>query len=361
MERYRKMVEQIPPPAGQAERLRRALETAGPRRRHVYRPWGRGKKALLAAVLAAGLLASAGAALEAVDWDPVFLERFGPESRDVPGAAGAVQDVDAVSVCGDVTLTVRQALGDRKNLYLLLDYQLPEDTDVEAVTAAEHLPPLRILLYRGRSIAWEDVQDLSREDVQLAFGWGDVSGQSTSTLGFDPESRTLTCLLECDFSEWSLWSKLLNAPIALVVEPPEIEADGETTALADHLAAVSFRPSFDVDTASGRAEGDGTVYRVELSLLSLQIRMKGRAVLGVGPDAHHAFLDSVSLRLRNGTEVAARELTPPGGGTSASSSYTSHDDGSRTGKAVFNLEFAAFLNPADVEAVLVGDLEIPLS
>lgn len=359
MNRYLNMVEQIPIPAGQVERLRQAVAAAEPKgRRHRLRL---GRRTLLAAALAAGLLVSAGAAMAAADWDPVFLERFGVSSQNMPGAAGLFQDVNAVNVCGDVTLTVRQALGDRKNLYLLLDYQLPEDTDSEAVAAAEHLPPMRILLYKGQTITWEDVQDRSFEDAQLAFGWGDASCQWTHTLDFNPETRTLTCLLECDFSEWSLWSKLLNAPISLLVEPPEIEAGGEAMPLADHLAAVSFKPSFDVDTRSGKAKAAGTAYRVELSLLSCQIRMRGDAVPGIGPDAHDSFLDSIVFRFRDGTEAAAKDLTQSGSGASSSSSYTRHADGSQTGKAAFNLEFANFIDPASVEAVLVGDLEITLS
>lgn len=75
MNQYREMIDRLPVPEGQAERLRTA-------------------------VLAA---------------ETVF------------------QNVDVTSVCGDVTLTVRQALGDEKTLYLLLDYQLPESTDVEMV------------------------------------------------------------------------------------------------------------------------------------------------------------------------------------------------------------------------------------
>ena len=43
--------------------------------------------------------------------------------------------MDVTSVCGDVTLTVRQALGDEKTLYRLLDYQLPENVDMEVVQA----------------------------------------------------------------------------------------------------------------------------------------------------------------------------------------------------------------------------------
>ena len=359
MNRYLTMVEQIPVPTGQAERLRRAVAAAEPKGRRSRLHLGR--RMLLAAALAAGLLVSAGAAMAATDWDPIFLERFGVSSQNMPGAAGLFQDVNSISLCGDVKLTVRQAIGDRKNLYLLLDYQLPEDTDLEALAAAEYLPPMRILLYKGRTITWEDVQDRSYEDALSAFGFGDPSGQSTCTLGFSPETRTLTCLLECNFAEWSLWSKLLNAPISLLVEPPKIEVDGEAMPLADHLAAVSFKPSFDVDTRSGKAEAAGTTYKAELSLLSLQIRMKGNVVLDSSGSNYYAFLNSIVLRFRDGTETAAKSLTPPGGGTSSSSSYTDHADGSQTGKAAFNLEFANFIDPAGVEAILVGDLEIPLS
>ena len=51
-----------------------------------------------------------------------------------------------------MTLTVRQALGDEKTLYLLLDYQLPESVDMEMVQTAweERNGPLsNVRLYSG--------------------------------------------------------------------------------------------------------------------------------------------------------------------------------------------------------------------
>ena len=224
MNRYQAMMETLRVPAGQAERMKAAALPAEPERRRRFRPWSVGKKVLLAAVLAVGILVTAGTALEVMAWDPAFLERFGTSSQEVPGAEGVFRDVNAAAVCGDVTLTVRQAIGDKKNLYVLLDYQLPENTDLEALAAAEHLPPLLIGTLRGRTISWEDIRDMGLEEQRKTYsGRSSTSSQSTHTLGFDPENRTLTCMLSANFQEgWGLTAPL-NPSITLLVWPPELE------------------------------------------------------------------------------------------------------------------------------------------
>ena len=365
MNRYQAMMETLRVPAEQAERLNMAVLAAEPKKRRVFRPWGIGKKALLAAVLAAGLLVTAGAALETVAWDPVFLERFGLASPEVPGAEGVFRDMNAVSVCGDVTLTVRQAIGDRKNLYVLLDCQLPEDTDLEAVAAAEHLPPLRIATLRGREIAWEDIRDMSLEEQQEAYAHvqiGSVSGQSTQTLGFNPETRSLTCMLSASFQEgWDLRT-LLNPTITLLVWPPELELDGEDTLLADHAAVVTFRPSFDADTVAGKATADGAAYTAEVSPLSVQVRMKGEDLPNMSDQSVSREVESsLALRLRDGTELSWADLQLSGGSSSSSASFTHRDGGRLSGRIMLNVVFRELMDPAEVEAVLVGDVEIPLS
>ena len=76
MNRYQAMIETLHVPARQAERLKAAALAADPKRRRTFRPWSVGKKVLLAAVLAVGMLVTAGTALEVMAWDPAFLERF---------------------------------------------------------------------------------------------------------------------------------------------------------------------------------------------------------------------------------------------------------------------------------------------
>ena len=69
MNRYQAMVETLPVPAGQAERMKAAALAAEPERRRRFRPWSVGKKVLLAAVLAVGILITAGTALEVMAWE----------------------------------------------------------------------------------------------------------------------------------------------------------------------------------------------------------------------------------------------------------------------------------------------------
>lgn len=363
MNRYQTMVETLPVPEGQAERMKAAALAAEPERRRVLSPWSFGKKVLLAAVLAAGLLVTAGIALEVMEWDPVFLERFGAASQESPGAEGVFRDVNIVSTCSDVTLTVRQAIGDKKNLYVLLDYQLPEDTDLETVTAAEHLPPLYIETLRGKTISWEDIRNMSLEEQQkIHLSCNSISGQSTYTLGFDPETRTLTCMLSANFQEgWGL-TALLDPSITLLVWPPELEIDGEGVPLADHAAVVTFRPSFDVETVTGKAAEDGITYTAEMSPLSFQVRMKGEDLPDMSDQAvYQEVKSSLSLRLRDGSVISAEDLQLPGGSASASSSFTHHDDGRLSGRIMLNVVFRELMDPSEAEAVLAGNVVIPLS
>lgn len=368
MNRYQRMMETVMVPEGQAERLREAVLAAGPGRRRgrPFRPWGRGRKALLAAALAAALLIPAVAAAESADWDPVFLGIFGQASRDVPGAEGLFQDVQAVGDCGDVTLTVRQAIGDRGNLYLLLDYRLPESADLEAAAAAEHLRPPRILVYKGKEASWEEVQAYATlEEAERELGTDSVSGQVTSTLGLDPETGVLSVLVECDLAERSPLAKLLNAPVTLVAGPPAIAAEEgeEDIPLADQLAVVSFTPDFDVDSVKGSAKAeDGTVCKAEVSPLSLSVRIKGKDLPDWdAKDLLAEYKALVALRFRDGREIPAGDLEEPGGSSSGGASLTHHDDGRRSGTLTLNLVFETFLDPSQVEAVLVGDVEIPVS
>lgn len=363
MNRYQQMMETLPVPEGQAERLKAAVLAAEPEKRgRRYRPWGRGRKLALAAAAAAVLLATAVGASETADWDPVFLGLFGASSQAVPNADGVFQDVQAAGVCGDVTLTVRQAIGDKGNLYLLLDYQLPEGTDVEAA-AAGRLRPSEVLVYKGQRIPWEDVRPLAApRDAVRAFGMGSTSGMSSHVLEVDVETRTVSMMIECDMNDSPL-SRLLNAPVSLIAGPPALismDEDGEDVPLTDQLAVVSFTPSFNAKTVKGSAKAeDGSVCKAEVSPLSLSVRIKGDDL----PDWDAQDLLSelkalAALRFRDGTETPVTDLEQPGGSSSGGGSLTHHDDGRLSGTLTLDLVFETFLDPAEVEAVLVGDVEI---
>ena len=138
MNRYHESMEHCAPPPELEEQLREAVLSAEPEpqaRTAVYRPRGFFRKALLAAVLAVVLTLSVGAAV-LVDWDDIFSDRFGPEGAETPMAEKAFQKVNVISVCDDVAVTIREALVSEKNLYLILDYRLPDTVDREIVEMA---------------------------------------------------------------------------------------------------------------------------------------------------------------------------------------------------------------------------------
>lgn len=86
MNRYHESMEHCAPPPELETRLREAVLSADPERNThpaVFRPRGFFRKALLAAVLAAVLTLSVGAAV-LVNWDDIFTDRSGPEGRRPP-------------------------------------------------------------------------------------------------------------------------------------------------------------------------------------------------------------------------------------------------------------------------------------
>lgn len=108
-------------------------------RAKILRPRSFARKVLLAAVVAALLTVSVGAAAVIAHWDRLFVERFGPEAETSALGQSVFQEVNVTSVCDDVTLTVRQALTDGKTVSLILDYQLPS---VELEGAEPTLPTI---------------------------------------------------------------------------------------------------------------------------------------------------------------------------------------------------------------------------
>ena len=169
-------------------------------------------------------------------------------------------------------------------------------------------------------------------------------------------------MLSANFQEgWGL-TVPLNPSITLLVWPPELEVDGEDVPLADHAAVVTFRPSFNVETVTGKAAEDGITYTAEMSPLSFQVRMKGEDLPDMSDQAVCREVESsLSLRLRDGAVISAEDLQLSGGSSSASSSFTHHDGGRLSGRIMLNIVFRELMDPAEAEAVLVGNVEIPLS
>ena len=385
MNRYHDAMELCGPPPELENRLREAVLSAepGPQARPaVFRPRGFFRKAALAAVLAVALTLSVGAAV-LVNWDDIFTDYFGPGAAETPMAAKAFQEVNISSVCDDVTLTLRQALVDEKNLYLILDYQLPDTVDREAVAMAYEsedrqvngigLPD--ISYYLTGDVSWEDLKaadqgmwaDIDWTDPNAYISYvgrekalmGSALAKHTSgttggseSQGYDMEANTLTYLFRIAVESGSV--DFTAQPVTVLLTPPVLRVDGVNTAVTDHPALVTFRPTGGSQTLTASYQQDGTSIQVVLSPFTISLHLTGNTTY---LDMEELISDT-SLVLTDGSTLPVRGLNRSGG-------YSGHTSRKQGEEFPFSLSFSGsfrdLLDVSQVAAIQVGGMTVPLA
>ena len=386
MNRYPDALEHCAPPPELEERRREAVVAAEPMpqaRPAVFRPKGFVRKALLAAVLAAVLTLSVGAAV-LVHWDDIFSDRFGPAGAETLMAEKAFQPVNVSSVCDDVTVTIREALVDEKSIYLILDYQLPDTVDPETVemaynsredTQKDDIELPAITYYATDDVAWEDLK-AAEQDTWTTLDWTDPltrifygkpdygKQESTRNLtgringsgglgeaGYDPATNTLSYLCYITGDDDGL--DFTAQPLTLVVTPPVLRVDGVDTAVTDHPALLTFQPEAIGQTQTGSLRQDSLYAQATLSPFAISVKL-GDVSAPVPYESIDDLLWATALVCRDGTTQPVWELAT---GLTGSTSI-SQDDGH--GSVSFTTQFQDLLDVSQVTAVRVGDVTIPL-
>ena len=384
MNRYHESMEHCAPPPELETRLREAVLSADPERNThpaVFRPRGFFRKALLAAVLAVVLTLSVGAAV-LVNWDDIFTDYFGPGAAETPMAEKAFQAVNVTSVCDDVAVTIREALVSEKNLYLILDYQLPDTVDRETVEMAYgsegwltnwiDLPD--ISYYLTGDISWEDLKaadqdkwaDIDWTDYTSYCGYMERDGSSladfrlinytsgssggSESQGYDVETNTLTYLFHIAVKSGS--ADFTAQPVTVLLTPPVLRVDGVDTAVTDHPALATFQPTGPSQTLTASYHQDGVFVQTVLSPFSIHVQLTGNTVYEGLEDLRGA----TSLVLTDGNTLPVQELTRSG----LSGSTGSRPDEALPFSLSFSCSFQDLLDVSQVAAVQVGDIQIPL-
>ena len=130
-ERYKKVMDQVQPPAELEQNIRAKLQEKKYRRR---RPM-RAAAIAVAAVLV--LTVSAGAAYVVRNWDAMFASYFQPTDQEQQALDNAMQDINVTAEGGGVTYTVKQILGDSQSMYVTMDITLPEEMRPEVVQLSD--------------------------------------------------------------------------------------------------------------------------------------------------------------------------------------------------------------------------------
>ena len=377
MNAYERAMERCAPPAELETRLRDRVLAAEPAARpRVIRPRSFAQRALLAAAIAAVLTVSAGAVVLAVEWDAIFERQFGREAASTPTAESLFQKVGVTANCGDVMLTVSEALGDDKTIYVILDYRLPETADRAAVQAAigsseDSVGLPDVGYYATGDVTWEDLHRAEADrwsatdwsnwkEYAPYIGWENAlyphcftggSSKSTVTQNYDRDTGTLTYLLR--FTTESTSQHLTGQPLTLLVLPPVLTVNGVDTALADHPALVTFQPEYSARAKSGQVRPEGILTAsVTISPLAITGMYRGSDYTEIGE-----LLRDTTLVYLDGTQRPVRELVMGYGG--GKSDY--RVDGKQIYALQYSTAFQDLLDITQVRAVRVGDLEIPIA
>lgn len=333
MNLYYNAMEHCVPPEGLRKRMEERVLSSPPQKVRPFKPKGFRKKAAIVLLASVFLLLTVSAT---TIWDPLFIRRFGPGAA-LSALGGAVfQEVNVTSVCGDVSLTVTQALCSDKTIYLLLEYKLPDD--VQPPKDWSGFPNV-IRYYGTGDYTWEQFEALEGDDWKnydwseftsycdyfyrngfpltpydicslMAIKEGRSSSGSVSIKGFDAETNTITWIISHYFdTDWDLSQQ----PLTILVSPPYLEnEDGTKTAVTNHPAIVTFQPAYSgPQSRSGTLEEGGVKISATLSTFSLSLRAEGMGYLN-----YQDMVNDTWLIAQDGTEKPASLMgyTSGGGG-----------------------------------------------
>ena len=374
MNDYKKAMTHCELPADLEHRLASRVLNTEPKERRVIRPMTLVRKAVLAAALILLLSASVGAAVW-VNWDEIFAGRFGQEAASLPVTQTAFQQVGVISVCDDVTLTVREALGDSNTIYLILDYQLNDPSAQELAqlywdsdSAEQRMASVEY--FATGNWDWEALKtaeaelwakrDWTAQKDRSAYLWEEnvlvpeqFLGNGSRMQGeqsYHPETGTLTYLLR--FSTDSSRETLQDQPLTLLVLPPVAVVEGKRVPLADHPALITFQPEYTATVRRGAVREENGSYRADAGVSPFTITVN---YCGGEYRDLKELSEALRLVLKDGTVIPVQAL---GEGYSGSCSYSE-----AVGKAelYFRTHFQEILAVDSVEAVEIGTVRIPLS
>ena len=370
MNPYHDAMERCAPPEDLRARMEQSVRSARPGRAKTFQPRGFRKKAVVVLLAAVLLLTSA-----TTIWDPLFVRRFGPKAAETALGGAVFQKVDVTSVCGDVSLTVTQALCSDTTIYYILKYKLPDGVSLEK---GEDLSYPTIHYYGTGDYSWEDFKALE-EDAWAQYDWEDYTsyaeyfnredyvldpydlifnnrggtGQGSgggSTKGYDPKTNTITWIFNYTFDTgWSLNEQ----PLTILVTPPYVRhADGARTAVTDHPAIVTFQPAYDGPQAlTGVFEEGDVKITATLSTFSLALEAQGM---------DYPWYDDMAKDTRLVTKDGQEKAVSLMGYTNGGSGITDVDSG-RAEEVSTTVHFILLTDISEFTALRVGDYELPLS
>lgn len=242
--------------------------------------WRVGRRAVLLVAAMLTLVLTVSAAYLASHWDEVFLNRFAPSEAVLMETRDAIQEVATVSQCDDVTLGIRQSLGDQTSLYLTLQIRLPDSVDLSPYSEEDPetgemlnccVLPENMQIYT-KPVRYEQIEGMSFEEAEAFLGENDQSGNmiSVETGSVDLATNTLTYLVGL-----STESEVgFQGDLTILIEKVSALIEGEEKTLAEGPYAISWKVNNQSDVyCFDLMEKGSEVGYVRLSAFGLQIHL----------------------------------------------------------------------------------------
>lgn len=291
---------------------------------------------VLAAALCLGTVAASAAAYFRMD--SKLAQALGVEGEPPWDAAKNGGVIQTSQECDGWTMTVNQAVGDRNCAHILVDVEAPQGTVLDG-----DLYQIDVLLAfegcKGGSYGWGQVEDEDKTDNRVSFlidttmdtdlrdttGYLRATGLKEVTFG-TAEGGADDVVEQLAELRWAI-----NFPMRYEDEP------------------LVYKPKRTISVERGHIKGSVTVERVEITPLSVMVRISGKEELLNRVEGRTAGTPGTGAVLVEVRDKAGDVLLPYSTG----------------GKTEWNtidlvLAFQPVVNPEDIVAVVVDGTEIPL-
>ena len=300
------------------------------------------------------LVCLSASAYAAIQWNPFFMEKFHPSDAIIQKTRSIVQNVQAVSQCGDITLRVEQTVGDENILYIKLDVLLPEGSTWRDVASKELVEEADNILIRPESwyiyqtaISWDELSGMTAAEIKEKLAEKQIGmsfGSSSESVSCDSSGYTMLLQVTAQDQQWN------DDGITLLIPSFISNRYGQTYSVLDGPFVISWKPEnsgIHYEFIMENKKDHRPIGRVYLSPFQLQVQYKYDALSDSGHSAKpyatsEEFRNDIILHFRDGTEKKGDALSK-----NASVTF-----GAQWGS--YHVTFGTILDLDTVESVQVG-------
>lgn len=330
------------PPEEEERILALALQKAGAE----GCPSGKGEKKMkrsrfalmiLAAALCIGTVAASAAAYFQMDEKLARALGIGAETPWDPSKNGG--SIQTSQTCNGWTMTVDQAVGDRNCAYLLVDVEAPAGTVLDA-----DLYQIDCLLAfqsgRSGSYGWGQTEDDDPTDNRVSF---------LISTTMEGDLRNTTGYLKATGIKAVTFGTAEGGADDVVEQPADLQWEIAFPMTYEDDPLV-YKPKQTIRAEKGLIAGSVTVERVEITPLSVLVRISGKKELLTRVEARTAGTPRADALLVEVRDKAGNTILPRSSG------------GRTRGNTIDEvLAFQPILDPAEIASVVVDGTEILLT